>query len=141
MVVVYGCISIDVHEIVLCGQLAVEVSCFDTDVGVVGKALGSTLDYGKDFSACFVQSLFKNFQNLFLQFVYLLEEGSAVLNLCLWDALFDFCNLLAQGGRLFCNLLADFLNTVTKFVIAERLNLWICIQYSLHQWTIGFQVA
>ena len=141
VVVVDGSVAIYVHEIVPGGKFAVEIGCLDTDVGTVGEALGCALYDGEHLGTHLVQSLFQNVKNLLLQFVYLLEEGSTVLNLCLWDAFLDFRNLLAQRGSLFCYLLADFMYTGTQFVIAQSLYLGICIQYGLYQGAVCLQVA
>ena len=141
MVVVDGGVALYVHEIMFGGKFAVKIGCLDTDVGTVGEALGCALYDGKHLGAHLVQSLLKNVENLFLQLVYLLEERSTVLNLCLWDALLDFRNLLAQRNGLLCDFITDFLNSGAQVIVAESLYLGICIQYGLYQGAVCLQVA
>ena len=135
MVVIDGLVAVDGHE-VLAGvgcQLAVEVGCGNDCFFVFGKSPSRVLDDAECGGHHLVQRFLVNLQRLFLQLVYLFEDGFALIDGRFFNFALQFGNLvfLFFGGVLY--ILLYLLGLGTQFVVAQLLNVGIGLLHRLHE--------
>ena len=141
MVVIDGLLAVDVHEIVPCGQLAVEIVCRHLDRLVLCEEFCRALYDGKYLGAHFVECLLETLQHILLQLVYLRKNRCTVLYVGGGNPTAQFANLCAQLAHRILYLLLNLLCSRAKFVVAECLNLGVHLQHGFHLRTIGLQIA
>ena len=130
-----GLVTVDGHE-VLAGvgcQLAVEVVGRDHHLFVFGKSPSRVLNDAKCGGHHLVQGFLVNLQRLFLQFVYLFEDGFALIDGRFFNLGLQFGDFvfLFFGGVLY--ILLYLLGLGTQFVVAQLLNVGIGLLHRLHE--------
>ena len=86
VVMIYCGITVYIDEVMLSCQVTVELCGLDTHLLALGEAACGALDYSKHLGTNLVQFFLKYFQDVLLQFIYLVKERSTILYLGLWDA-------------------------------------------------------
>ena len=89
VVMVDSLIAVDGDEVLLgvACQFAVEVGSGDNSLFVLGEATGCLLHDGKHLEHYLVKGFLIDVKSFFLQFVYLVEDGFALVN----GRVFDSC--------------------------------------------------
>ena len=135
MVVIDGLVAVDGHEVLarVGGQLAVEVGCGNDGFFVFGKSPCGVLHDAECGGHHLVQRFLVNLQRLFLQLVYLFEDGFALIDGRFFNLGLQFGDFvfLFFGGVLY--ILLYLLGLGTQFVVAQLLNVGIGLLHRLHE--------
>ena len=143
MVVPNGFVTIDVHEIVLDGEITVEIGCRHDDIAILcfSKTACSVLYDGIYRRQHFCQTLFEEVEHFHLFLVDGLEDGLTLINLSFLNLLFQLGNLGTLVLHLILQLCLDFIDLGTKFIVAELLNGWLHCKHLLYNWANLLDVA
>ena len=127
MVVPDGFVPVNVHKIVVDGEVAVEVGRSHDDVAIfcIGKTSSCVLYDGIHRGKHFGESFVEEVKHFYFFFVDSLEDGLTFVDFCRFNLLFKLCN--------FCSLVLHFvlkecLNLIdlgTKLVVSELLDFWL----------------
>ena len=138
-----GLIAFNLHKVVGCSQLTVEVVSryFYNPVLGMSQTIGCTLNNGEHLGTSLIKGFLKHLQHILLQLINLMENRSTILNISVGDTVLEFLNLSTQlTGRTLYALLY-LLGAGTQFIIAECLNLRVNFQYALYKRAISLEVA
>ena len=136
-----GFIALDVDEIVVHGQATVKVVGRHLDGRIVAEPAGGLLHDGKNLGKRLVEYLFNLFQNLLFDFVNLFPGRFAFVIVERLDMLFKLGHALTVGCDRILNVLLDYIDTMTQFIVCQRFEFG---RYGLYLLDIGlnlFQVA
>ena len=127
MVMIDGFIAIDGNKIFLRigSQFAVEIGCGNNSFFVFGKSAGCIFHDTECHGHNIIKGFLVYIERFFLEFVYLIEDTLAFIDGCIFDILFQFCNLLLLFFSCILHISLYFFGFCTQFIVAKCLYLRI----------------
>ena len=134
VVVPDGFVAVDVHKVVLGGQVAVEVGGSHDDIAILrfGKTACRVLHDGIYRREHLGQSLLEEVEHRGLLFVNLLKDRLALVDVGVLNLIFQFGNLCALVLHLILQEGFDLIHLGAKLVVGEFLNVWLHSQNLLN---------
>ena len=136
VVVIDSLVAVDGYEVVLRvgSELAVEVGSCYYGLLVLCEAACCVLNDAESYRHHFVECLLVDFEHFLLQLVDSVEDAFALVDRCVLNLSLELGNLgLLLVGRVL-NVLLQFFGACAQFVVAQRLDLWICFLHFIYEW-------
>ena len=136
VVVIDSLVTVNGDEVVLRvgSQLAVEVGGCNHSLLVLCEAACCVLNDTESYRHHLIECLLVDFEHFLLQFVDSVEDALALVDRSVFDLCFELGNLCFLLVSRVLNVLLKLLCACAQFVVAQRLNLWICLLHLLYEW-------